>query len=481
MKSDRLCLLSSQDRTLREFFGTDPCGHERAAAVLFQRLATHVPGLTDSDRYVAVEVHPFPPDWIVGSSPTHVRYELHHLRELFRRCDEEGLVFGFVHSHPPGYAGFSQQDDENERTLVTAISNRNGPDIHMVALVLCDGEWFARIHQVGGSPIAARHLTIVGDPLELHAYARTENPDSEDVTSRQAAAFGRPFVDMLHSLRIGVIGCSGTGSPTATLLARAGVGELILVDKDNLADSNMNRVRGFRRRDIGKAKAPVLQQYIQDLDLPVTVASFESLVDCDPATVDAISSCDLVFGCTDDEIGREALNAACYLYALPYIDVGLGGVVAADARGEPKLRNHFGRVSVIMPEAGECLFCQGVISDIGIAREAALRESPSLTEDDLQERYLDGGAEGSPGVGPFTSATADFAVATLFDLLRSYRRYPPELRRDLFIVNFVTLEFSSHAQKANSECEYCGTRGFLLKQSEYRLGRPALGRRNVHI
>lgn len=481
MNASRLCMLASLEQQLREFLPTHPLGHERAAAVLFRRLSVKVPGLPDSDRYIAAEVHPFPEEWVVSSSPTHVRYELHHLRELFRRCEEDGLVFGFAHSHPAGAAGFSTQDDENEQTLITAISNRNGPEVHMVAMVLCDGQWLSRIHQKGSQPIDVRHVAVVGDRIALHAYTRSKSPLTDDVTSRQEAAFGRPFVDMLRSLRVGVVGCSGTGSPTATLLARAGVGELILVDKDRLEDSNLNRVRGFKRKDVGEHKAKVLQQYIHDLGLSVAVAAYETLADSDPATLDALSSCDVVFGCTDDEIGREALNAACYFYALPYIDIGLGGVVAPDAEGNAKLRSHFGRLSVVLPEAGECLFCQGVISERGIARENALRQEPELTEDQLKERYLDGGGEQAPGVGPFTNAVADFAAATLFDLLRPYRRYPPELRRDLLNVDFVNLEFRSPGYKQDAECEYCSKHTFLLKKTKYRLGRPALGQANVYL
>ena len=56
-------------------------------------------------------------------------------------------------------------------------------------------------------------------------------------------------------------------------------------------------------------------------------------VQWNPQAIDALSSCDVVFGCTDDQIGREVLNTAVYVYAQPYIDVGLGGLVSNDAQG----------------------------------------------------------------------------------------------------------------------------------------------------
>nr|WP_287301218.1 ThiF family adenylyltransferase [Mesorhizobium sp.] len=73
---------------------------------------------------------------------------------------------------------------------------------------------------------------------------------------RQEAAFGEPFNEKLRSLRVAIVGGGGTGSSVATLVARAGVGELIIIDGDLLEDSNLNRVRGYRRRDVGESKLP---------------------------------------------------------------------------------------------------------------------------------------------------------------------------------------------------------------------------------
>src|SRR5438093_6580630 len=125
MNSARITLLESQDHQLRNFLQSHPDGHERAAVVLFRRLHRPINGLPSSDRYIAVEVHPFEEAWITSSSSSHIAFELKYLREYFRRCDEESLVFGFVHSHPAGFPDFSDVDEENERTLLGALRNRN--------------------------------------------------------------------------------------------------------------------------------------------------------------------------------------------------------------------------------------------------------------------------------------------------------------------------------------------------------------------
>jgi len=256
---------------------------------------------------------------------------------------------------------------------------------------------------------------------------------------------------------------------------------LIVVDKDKLEKSNLNRVRGAAVRDVTKNKARILKEFIEYLELPVSVTAIETSIDDDPHALDALASCDVIFGCTDDQIGREVLNASLYVYAQAYIDVGLGGRISNDKNDHPCLRYHFGRVSTILPEYGECLFCQDVIRDDRIQHQYALRCNPTMSEQEARERYLVGGGEHAPGVGPFTSAVADHGVANLFNLLRTYRRYPPHIRSDMYVIDFVTMEFSSRQNKNDMDCPYCKKREYLLMNERCRLNRPALGKPNVAI
>jgi hypothetical protein len=480
MNQFRITMLASQDKLLREYFNSHPDGHERAAIVLFKRLSHKVAGLLQSDRYIAVAVYPMKDAWVTGSSPSHIAFETRHLREFFRQCEEECLVFGFAHNHPTGYPDFSDTDEENELTLLEAVSNRNGCGVSLVALVWNQDAWKARVRTAFAPKeyVSARHVLVTDHPLKVYLSNGVRRND--DAHARQAAAFGAPFVHMLQSMRIAVIGLGGTGSPTATLLARSGVGELVLVDPDNLEISNLNRVRGAARSDVGKNKAEIFKRYISSLDLGTDVSALSTCVDT-PEGVDALASSDIIFGCTDDQIGREILNTTSYAYAQPFIDVGLGGQVVQDANGRPYLRYHHGRISTILPEAGECLFCQGVLTEQWIRREYALRENPNMDDSQARERYLEGGAEQAPGVGPFTSAIADLGVATLFDLLAPFRKFPNELRWDAFSLDFVKMELQSRRALNDPNCPYCGSRQFLLMQEKSRLNRPSLGVRDVAL
>jgi len=476
----RITMLSSQEERLTAYLESHPQGHERGAIVLFRRFHLSASEMGDSDRYIAVHVIPFEDDWVTSSSASHVAFSLKYFRELFRRCDEESLVFGFIHNHPGGPADFSQTDDVNEETLLAAIRNRNGPQVHFVAMLWSEGIWKARVRSGASSRSVqpARHVMVVGQPLKV--YLNDVAEDEDGFFARQAAAFGHPFVAELRSLRVAVVGAGGTGSSVITLLSRAGVGELVIIDGDNLERSNLNRVRGARASDVGRNKAEILKGFVDSLGLSVRTEAIDSFVDLSPLAIDALATCDVVFGCTDDQIGREVLNAALYVYAQAYIDVGLGGQVSEDAGGRPYLRYHFGRVSTILPETGECLFCQGVLKDAWIRAQYAMRQNANLTEESARERYLERGGEQAPGVGPFTGAVADYGVATLFDLIKPFRRFPPELRHDAFMIDFVRMQFRSVQEKSDPDCTYCRQRAYLLATEQYRLNRPALGKRSEY-
>jgi molybdopterin-synthase adenylyltransferase len=481
MTQSRITMLGSQEKRLIDFLDAHPLGHERGAIVLFRRLCWSASEIDHSDRYLVVDVIPFENHWVTSSSPSHVAFELKHFRELFRRCNEEALVFGFAHNHPGGPTAFSDVDDANEETLLAAIKNRNGSQIHFVALLWSQGAWKARVRS-GESPQSyepARHVMVVDQPLRIHL--NDPGTDNDELLARQAAAFGEAFVAQLRSLRVAVVGAGGTGSPVVTLLSRSGVGEIVIIDGDNLERSNLNRVRGARTSDVGKNKAKILREFVDSLELSVRVEAIDSYIDVNPVAIDALASCDVIFGCTDDQIGREVLNAALYAYAQVYIDVGLGGKVSQDSVGHPYLRYHFGRVSTILPETGECLFCQGVLKDTWIRHQYAMRENPDLSAEDARERYLEHGGEQAPGVGPFTSAVADYGAATLFDLVKPFRKFPAELRRDLFKIDFVRMELRSSEEKNDHDCVYCRQRAFLLMTEEYRLNRPSLGKRSAYV
>ncbi len=484
MTGNRITLLGSLNNELQSWLCDHPDGHERGAFVLFRCLSRTVKTLPKSDRFMAVETIKLVDDWIIDSSETHLKINMRKLPEVYFRCETENLHLGFVHNHPNGYRGFSVKDNINELNILRGLSGSNGEAAFLVSMVLHDGKWQARIRQ-GTDPnqiIPVRHISVLSDKIELHGFSGDNEPS--ETLKRQEAAFGKPFNTILNSLRAAVVGVGGTGSPLATLLARAGIGELILIDGDDLEGSNLNRVRGFRSKDIGKNKARILADYINSLELKnLSVAAFDKYLNESPEALDALSSADVIFGCTDDVAGRDFMNQALYYYAQALIDVGLTGKIDVDSEGSPYLRDHRGRVSCILPEHGACLCCQRVVTQTKLDYEQATKDNPQLAKLDAetlaQEYYLTGGGEQAPGVGPFTSGSADNAVATFMNLIKPYRCLPDDLRQDNIWIDFVHMEIHSNTPVDNPECDYCRLHTFLLRdEGKYRLEIPLLGEIN---
>lgn len=482
MSGHRITLLGSHEVRLRAWLEGDPDGCERGAIVLLRKFDRPVRDQAGSIRFVVVDVIEMTDDWIIDSTPHSLRINMRKFPDLYFRCEQENLELGFVHSHPPGHRAFSPLDEVNEQNIIHGFAGSNGPGVYLVAMMLADGTWRARVRwgAAQSTPQAVRHVAVIGENLQLH-MSETGEETTTEVLRRQEAAFGKPFNKKLQSLRVAVVGAGGTGSSAATLLARAGIGELILIDGDALEDTNLNRVRGYRSADIGQNKAAVLADFIRSLGLQVSVSSIPAYLDESPEAVDALSSADAVFGCTDDVAGRDLLNQALYYYGLAYIDAGLTGKVDVAADGEPYLRDHRGRVSCILPEFGSCLRCQRIVTDMKLKYERSLKERPELAEVDAEtlarEYYLVGGGEQAPGVGPFTSATADMAVATLMDLIKPYRSLSADLRRDNIWHDFVHMTVHSNEPIDDPNCIYCRIRALLLKpEGGYRLEMPTLGK-----
>lgn len=122
-----------------------------------------------------------------------------------------------------------------------------------------------------------------------------------------------------------------------------------------------------------------------------------------------------------------------------------------------------------------------MVTDEKLKFEDAIRRRPELKNLDRErlrkEFYLTGGGEEAPGVGPFTSAAGDFAIATLMDLLQPYRHLDSDLRADNIWIDFVHLVIHSNEPLSSEGCFCCGPHGIGPGSLEtYRLGLPILGK-----
>ncbi len=84
--------------------------------------------------------------------------------------------------------------------------------------------------------------------------------------SRNELAFGKEGLDLLKNTTVAVLGIGGVGSFSAEALARSGVGRLILVDKDVIDITNINRQLPALLSTVGQPKADLMKERIADIN-----------------------------------------------------------------------------------------------------------------------------------------------------------------------------------------------------------------------
>lgn len=77
---------------------------------------------------------------------------------------------------------------------------------------------------------------------------------------------GREALDKLANATVLVLGCGGVGSNCCEALARGGIGHFVILDKDIIAPSNINRQAIAFHSTIGKRKVDVMEAMINDIN-----------------------------------------------------------------------------------------------------------------------------------------------------------------------------------------------------------------------
>lgn len=167
---------------------------------------------------------------------------------------------------------------------------------------------------------------------------------SQDRWSRQILipGFGNGGQRSLSESQVAVLGLGGVGGPAALYLAAAGVGSLILVDRDVVEISNLNRQILFCVRDLGSFKAEAAGKHLLSLnpDMKVKVVA-KDLTESDMPTL--LKGCQFVLDCFDRNADRLAVNRVCMRLGIP-----AAHGFAQDFSGE---------IFTVIPGKSACLEC----------------------------------------------------------------------------------------------------------------------------
>lgn len=398
-------------------------GFEHAAYLLCNQVSVqHDPWSRQAHRkFLSSRVIPVNNDEVVESNLTSITWRTTSFARVLKEAQAHGQIIAIVHNHPTGMVNFSLQDDENEADLLQMALNRNGSGTRIMSLILTsDGQLSGKIwlHPSSSGHQPLRMIFVVGTTYALH-YSRLGQGQISPAYHRQALAFGEALNHDLRMLRVGIVGCGGTGSAVAMLAARLGIGQVVLIDNDIVDQTNLNRLHGARQADADamRPKVNVVAHTITEMGLGVRVVPLKAWVG-DSKCRDVLRICDIIFGCTDDHEGRLFLNRLAYYYLLPVIDLGLA--IEVDHNEPPEVKALDGRVTVLGPHHA-CLLCREVINSEIARAEAMRRTNPDQYEQRKAEAYVAGEGNPSPAVVTFTTELACMAVNEMLHRLQGFR------------------------------------------------------------
>ena len=390
-------------------------------------------------RLLVKEVHPAPENAYESRSETRAQLRPEFLVPLIQRARQEQLSVIFVHTHPfaEGTPSFSPIDDEGEKHLAGFLKRRV-PNIPHAALIVGPDGCVARI--LGSQEYSA--VAQVGRKIDL-LYSPAEVSKIEQRWDRQLRAFGPEGQASLQDSCVAIVGLGGTGSVVAQQLAHLGVSNFVVIDPDEVDETNLNRLVGTSPRDVGTAKTAVAKRLIRKINPKAVVKPIRGdVTDIQIATT--LVDVDAVFGCTDSHASRAILNQLAYQFYVPLFDLGVGIVVA-----QGRVTHISGRVQMAAPGL-PCLVCGNVIDPVAVRREL---QSPVQRAADP---YITGQNEPQPAVISLNSTVASLAV-TMF--MSAFTPVPSEARLQYY--NGISGVVRAATLQADPSCVVCSLSGAL--------------------
>jgi molybdopterin-synthase adenylyltransferase len=270
-------------------------------------------------------------------------------------------------------------------------------------------------------------------------------PESQERYSRQIlfAGLGEQGQERLLTARVVIVGCGATGSAVVSLLARAGVGCLRIVDRDFVEPSNLQRQNLFDECDAAESMPKAIAACKKITAFNSDVKTESRVSDLRPENAaELLAGAELIVDGTDNFETRYLINDYCAQNSVAWIYTAAVGSYAATMN--------------IIPGSSACLTCMFPQSPAGIV-------------------------ETCDTAGILNSAVnfaASVAAAEAIKLLTD----SATIRRTLLSYDLWTNQRAEViADRPRSDCRTCGQRDFVHLRGEGRPHITLCGRNSVQI
>jgi adenylyltransferase/sulfurtransferase len=248
----------------------------------------------------------------------------------------------------------------------------------------------------------------------------------------------------LAAARVAIVGCGATGSALSSLLARAGVGTLRVIDRDYIEPSNLQRQVLFDEADAAESlpKAVAAAKKISTFNSEITVEP--QVADLTPENIEQLlDGFSLVLDGTDNFETRYLINDYAVKKGIPWIYAGAVG--------------SYGVSMNILPGETACLAC-------------IFPESPHGTVETCDTSGI---------LNSAVNLIASVAVTEALKLLVGARE---QVRRTLFSCDVWWNDRAEvSAARPRPDCRCCGEHEFLHLAGEGRPHITMCGRNSVQI
>ena len=210
-----------------------------------------------------------------------------------------------------------EQPDEAERSLLAAVDGAR--TVEQLRAEFGAKEVDDLISQLG----ALEAIDDAADderlaPAELARFDRQLRYFSDVAGGGLTAA---ECQERLRAARIAVLGVGGLGSWAAIALACCGIGEMRLIDGDEIEISNLNRQILYAEADLGRPKVEVAAERLRAFDSACRITATRRRLESEADIAEFVAGADVVIDAADwpaHDIERWC-NAACFEAGIPYI------------------------------------------------------------------------------------------------------------------------------------------------------------------
>lgn len=282
------------------------------------------------------------------------------------------------------------------------------------------------------------------------------NSVKTEICTRHTMVFGIEFTEIVSGLTIGVVCVGGLGILLIEQLMRLFPGRLVFIDKDYVDLSNLNRLIGATITD-AKLKTKKTELAARNILAFNSHQSFLPIFGdfLDKQNQEQFKKCDFIFGATDSNAVRIAVNRLCLANGIPYLDCGSGATI-----GKSGLAAAGGQVIKILPDSGFCLQCAGLFDLTNVASDF-MADGEKMLE--ASQGYIRGASIAAPQVYSLNMMIASQAIWF-------FQNMAVGKDQDFDVISIDAKDFKSFpwniAKKQINNCPTCSVNGVVFKGDE---------------